>query len=285
MVTRTVLRPSFPGLAFSGAFVILYGYSEYAGAGLAQENVALLSMWGSAVWILFVLLFALGAGSAILQLKERAREASTFGATRGFSVLGEPFLHRRGHRVFLAAFSAYLLVFSWASSILVIRPGQDFTATYGVQVPSTQASVCCGPVGTVPSYTIFLMQGLGLLLIPANVLLALSVSLLAALSISVSISAFSTWRAASRGAGSAGLAGLVGFVASCPTCAGQVLLGAILGSGSSAFALAVAPWQLDLALASIGILLVTLWAQTRWIARSRRACVVRATPREASRIG
>lgn len=283
MLNRLFLIPSVPPLAFSAAFLVLFGYARYVGNGISQENAAALSTFGQVTWFLASLFFVVGAGGALLQLKARALTASSSGEIDALAILGEPFLHRRGRWGFIAVFGAYLLLFTWASSILVVRPGQDFTATYGVQVPSVETILCCGPVGTVPSYTVYLLQGVGLLLIPANVFLALSVSLLAALSISVSLAAFSTWHAASRGAGSAGLAGLLGFIASCPTCAGQVLLGAILGSGSTAFALAVAPWQLELGLASVGILLVTLRAQVRWIAKSRRSCLVRPIPGDALR--
>lgn len=269
---RLLLSRSIPPVAFANAFLVLNGYAAFAGNWASPEKANVLSTLGPVTWILALFSFAFGVGSLLQQLKGRAEEKAASGEVEGLAILGEPFLTRRGRRGFLAIFIAYFSLFSWASTILVVRPGEDFTAAYGVQVPSVQTAICCGPVGTVPTYTVYVMQGLGLLLIPANVLLALSVSWLAALSISVSLAAFSTWRATSRGAGGAGLAGVVGFVASCPSCAGQVLLGAILGTGSTAFALALAPWQLYLALASVGVLVATLWAQTRWIANSRRPC-------------
>ncbi len=283
MPKQWFLKSSFPGLAFSAAFLVLYGYAQYAGNGISPDKAAVLYAYGPVAWALAVAFFGAGVGSSVLQLQARARRASGSGGSGGIAVLGEPFLDRRGRRRFLALFGLYFLVFSWASSILVIRPGQDFTASYGVQVPSVETIICCGPVGTVPSYTVYAMQGLGLLLIPANVFLALSVSLLAALSLSVSLTSFATWRATSQGAGSAGIAGAIGFVASCPTCAGQVLLGALLGPGSTAVALALAPWQLEFALTAIGVLLLTLWAQIRWIAKSRRPCSVEAVPQATTR--
>lgn len=264
-------------------FLVLFGYARSAGNWIGAERVAELISFAHLTLALALLFFALAASSAFIQLTRLAR-AAAMGAREpsALTVLGEPFLSRRGRRVFAGVFAAYFLVFSWAASVLIVRPGQDFTATYGVPVPSVLASLCCGPVGTIPQYGVYLAQGLGLLITPTTLLLSLGVSLLAALSLTLSLDSFAGLGATSKGTRGAILAGATGFLASCPTCAGQVLLAAVLGSGSASVAAALTPWQLYLALASVGILLAALWAQGRWVARSRKSCSIESSRSSAA---
>lgn len=274
---RILLAKSLPAVAFVASFLVIYGYTQVSGKSLnAGEAPQLLSV-AHLSFALALLFFALGTISSFLLLMDSARRSASGSSTtavesRPWPILGEPFLNRRGRRKFEVIFLTYFLVFSWATGILVIRPGQDFTATYGVDVPSVQVFTCCGEVGSIPVYVVYLAQGVGLLLRPSYVLLVLGVSVLGALSLLISIETLRARRATYHGISGAGLAGAAGFVAACPTCAGQVLLGALVGPSSVALAAAISPWQLYLATASIVILLAVLLAQARWIAKARQAC-------------
>ncbi len=269
-----LLRPAFPPVAFAAVFLVLFGYARTAGNWLTVERFAELIPLGHLALALALLFFGLGASSAFIQLRRLARTTAMGAREPGaLTALGGPLLSRRGRRVFAGVFAIYFPIFSWATSVLIIRPGEDFTATYGVPVPSVLAIPCCGPVGAIPQYNVYVAQGLGLLITPTTLLLSLSVSLLAALSITLSLGSLAASRATSKGTRSAVLAGATGFLASCPTCAGQVLLAAIVGPGSAAVAAALSPWQLYLALTSLGVLLTALWAQGRWIAKARRVCL------------
>ncbi len=218
-------------------------------------------------------LFGLGAASSLIQLRRAARESSLGRAKAGvIAMIGEPLLRRSGLRTLAVSFALYYALLAWATGSLVVRPGQDFTAAYGVAVPSVQVFPCCGPPGSIPQYNVYLAQGLGLLILPTNLLLALSVSLLASLSVAVALATLSQRRLAAEGLGGAGLAGGVGILASCTTCAAQAILALFLGPGAIGLAVTLAPWQLYFVFASVGILLATLWAQGRWIARARNVC-------------
>lgn len=276
-VSRILWIKSFPPLAFVAAFVVVFGYAKVVGTSRIAGGTPQPLLAAHASFALSFLFFSLGMLSSFLLLIDAARRSSSqppLGGPRmrAWAILGEPLLDRRGRWKFAAILVLYFLVLSWATGIVVVRPNQDFTATYGVPVPSAQVFTCCGDVGSVPVYVLYVAQGLGLRLTPSYLFLALSASVLAALSLSISIETLKERRATYRGVGTASLAGSVGFVASCPTCAGQVLLGAIFGAGSTAFAAAIFPWQLYLGVATIGILVVALWAQTRWIAKARMAC-------------
>ncbi len=259
-------------------------YARVSGNWVGAERTSQLLPLSHLTLGLVLLLFGLGAGSAIAQLTRLAQGLGRSARAPILAILGEPLATRRGRYAFLGIFALYFTVFGWATGILIIRPGQDFTADYGVAVPSAQIFTCCGSPGTVPIYVVYAAQGVGLLVTPATLLFALVVSLLAGLSLSISLAAFAAWRSYYRGIGSAGLAGIVGFLAACPSCAVQVLLAAFAGPASSAIASALNPWQLYLAMISAGLMIATLWAQGRWI-RNSRACEPRPRLGAAMRHG
>lgn len=273
--------PSEPPMAFSAAALTIFAYARVAGSWItADRRVGLLSL-GHLAMALVLFFFAIGAAGSFLQLAVLARRSAGSQRAGSLAVIGTPLLHRRGRFRFLGVLLVYFVVFAWATGILVIRPGQDFTASYGVAVPSVVVLPCCGEPGSIPAYVIYVAQGFGILLTPANLLFALAVSLMASLSITISLEAASARRGTARGMAGAGTAGVTGFIAACPTCAGQVLLGGLVGSGSAAFAIALTPWQAFLTVGSIGILFLALHLQGRLIAKNRRICSI-PTRAEAS---
>ena len=158
--------------------------------------------------------------------------------------------------IFAAAALAYGFVFAAVSSTIVYQPGASFSATYGVQVPSILSVVCCGPVGQMPQFVIYLTQQFAILLIPVNVVLLFLVSWLVGLN--TSVAAFVYWNRPVTVGGRwiGGLGAIVGLFTACPTCAGFFLLTMLGLSGAVSLALTLASLQGLFILAGIPMLVV-----------------------------
>lgn len=274
MIRRVLSFPSVPPMAFSAATLTIFAYARFAGNGITVDRIPTMLVLGHLAMAMALSLFGIGVAGSLFQLAALARRSVSSPQPRSLEVIGTPLLHSQGRFRFLAVFLVYFVVFAWATGIFVIRPGQDFTASYGVAVPSVIVLSCCGEPGVIPAYVIYVAQGFGILLTPGNLLFALAVSVMASLSITISLEALSARRGSARGMAGPGAAGVTGFIAACPTCAGQVLLAGLVGSGASAFALALTPLQAYLSVGSIAILFLALHLQGRLIARNRRMCSI-----------
>lgn len=138
----------------------------------------------------------------------------------------------RYKRIMVAATLLYGLFFAVVSGTVVYRPMENFAQEYLIQAPSAVIAVCCGNTGLIPVLTVFLTNQLGLLVIPANILILAAVSALVGLNATLIVC-----ECHNRPRGASGLLGLgafTGLFTACPTCAGFFFSALVVGLGSSA---------------------------------------------------
>ena len=178
-------------------------------------------------------------------------------------------------RIFVLSALGYGLVFAAVSSTLVYQPGVTFSEAYGVQVPSILPVVCCGSIGQVPQFVIYITQQVAILLIPINVVLLFTVSWLVGLNASVAAFAYKNRPQTAGGQWIGSLGAIIGLFTACPTCAGFFLL-TILGlSGAISLALTLTSLQGLFILAGIPILVATpLLTSRRITSGDARVCLI-----------
>jgi hypothetical protein len=77
----------------------------------------------------------------------------------------------------------YFILLSFLSNTIIYRPFSSFSEIYQIQVPSWHIIGCCGLPGYYPVLSIYLTDHIGLLLIPINLILSSTLSLLIGINI------------------------------------------------------------------------------------------------------
>ncbi|MGA2790573.1 MAG: hypothetical protein ABSF00_07380 [Candidatus Bathyarchaeia archaeon] len=137
-------------------------------------------------------------------------------------------------RIMAAATLLYGLLFAVVTGIVVYRPMEDFAQEYFTQIPSAVLAVCCGSAGLVPVLTVFVTNHLGLLIIPANILILTAVSVLVGLNATLTVCEYHNRPRDASGRWLLGLGAITGLFTACPTCAGLFFSTIVVALGSSA---------------------------------------------------
>ena len=186
---------------------------------------------------------------------------------------------RRYRRYFVVSALLYGLFYSVITSMVVYQPTVDFVQAYGAQIPSVQVTPLQAAPLFTPVVTVYLVNHLGLLLIPLTAILLVVTSVLVGLNFALAGFAFdSRVKGAGRG-WAAGIGAVVGLFTGCPTCAGLFFANFLGGAGAATFATLLGYYQPAFILLSIPVLLVAPYLTSRGLARVfRDGCVV--VPRE-----
>jgi hypothetical protein len=145
------------------------------------------------------------------------------GSTSLVGVLSRVITTRRYSMVVLACSVLYAVFFSIVSGILVFQPAVVFSRDYGVAVPSVNVVTCCGSIGQVPQFVIYVTDHVGVLLVPMDIVIMFAISLLVGFNAGMSRVAYDNGKMVSR-KGWIGLLGAgFGLFTACPTCAGFFL--------------------------------------------------------------
>jgi len=137
-------------------------------------------------------------------------------------------------RIMIAATLLYGLFFAIVSGTVVYRPMENFAQEYLIQAPSAVIAVCCGSIGLIPVLTVFLTNQVGLLVIPANILILAAVSVLVGLNATLIVCEYHNRPRGASGRWLLGLGAFTGLFTACPTCAGLFFSALAVGLGSSA---------------------------------------------------
>jgi len=163
----------------------------------------------------------------------------------------------RSFRAFVLASLLYGVFFAFVSSFLIYQPFGRFSETYGVSVPSMQPVICCGPLGQMPQFVVYLTQQFAILIVPMNAILLIAVSWLVGLNVAIATYSYTNQSPSVRGKWFGGLGAIVGLFGVCPTCAGFFLL-TILGlAGAVTFALTLSSLQVVFLAVGLPLLLLT----------------------------
>lgn len=171
-------------------------------------------------------------------------------------IIGSALSERSLARAAVVASALYGLLYVFASSVLVIQPGVDFSSAYGVTTTGWTSLPCCGDVGTLPKLILYFSPvHIALQFVPLSLLLLFIVPPLVGLNLSIAL--FSVRRTVAKVTGRWMIAcgAAVGLFTACPTCAGFFLAESVGGIGATALAVALAPYQALFIAVSIPLLI------------------------------
>ena len=159
------------------------------------------------------------------------------GDPRMLRVVASIFEQERYRRVMSAAALIYGAVFAILSGMIVYSPFENFAGEYLVTIPSTIVAVCCGYAGFIPVLTVFLTNHVGLLLIPADIVILVVVSGLVGLNAALLVCQYDNRPRSRSGRWLLGVGAACGLFTACPTCAGLFLSAVVIGLGPSVLVL------------------------------------------------
>lgn len=274
--------PLRPFLASAGVLLVAAGMVYYSIElyGVVTPTPAEASRL-TAVADAFLVVFTLGIILVLVDLWRVFRIRSLASRVKGVAPLSPSWIlpyvlsQKRYRAVFAVSTVAYGLFYSVITSMVVYQPAVDFTQAYGAAIPSLVVT----PLNAAPLYTpvitVYLLDHLGLLLVPLTVVLALVISLLVGLNSSLAAFAFDS---RSRGASRSwvgGVGAVVGLFTGCPTCAGLFFANVLGGTGAVAFVSILGYYQPVFVLLSIPVLVATPYLISRSLSKVfREGCVV-----------
>ncbi len=190
-------------------------------------------------------------------LMRGARENGTKHSALTGIVISLALNNKRSFRAFVLASLLYGLFFAFVSSFLVFQPSGRFSETYGVSIPSMLPVICCGPIGQMPQFVVYLTQQFAILIVPVNTILLLVVSWLVGLNVAIATYSYTNQSPSARGKWFGGLGAIVGLLSVCPTCAGFLLLTMLGLAGAVTFALTLSSLQVVFLAVGLPLLLLT----------------------------
>ena len=214
-----------------------------------------------------ILLMFLGVSLGVFGLQRFLIASRTVTPTlpKTLVVIARMFDQRRYRRIMFAVILIYGVIFAFLSGIIVYSPLENFASEYLVRIPSVIVAVCCGGVGFVPVLTVFLTNHLGLLLIPADILILIIVSGLVGLNATMLVCQYDNRPRALSGRWLFGVGAACGLFTACPTCAGLFLSALVIGLGPSVLVL-LSGLQLFFVLGTVFALILGVVLSARVIA-------------------
>jgi hypothetical protein len=186
------------------------------------------------------------------------------------SIVAEVLSSRKHLIASLVISVVYAFFYATISSMLVYRPAEDLLKGYVGPIPCVLVTVCCGYPGFVPVFTVYLTEHMGLLIIPVNMLLLLSVSSLVGVNGALALCQLQT-RPKDAGASWIGrFAAITALFTSCPTCAGLFMGNMIGGVGATAVVTALAVYQPLFVAVTYPLLLANIYFITRGLRQTWR---------------
>jgi hypothetical protein len=243
----SLIKISFPGLV---AVTSLLFYQSILSIGpVDTRNIQLLN---ETAYIVLALLLTGVCLSLVGATRYFMRSSPKNIATRSPTtvvLLSLALNDKRSLQSFILASMLYGLFFAFVSGFLVYQPLGSFTQRYGVSVPSMLPVICCGPLGQVPQFVVYLTQQFAILIVPVNLILLLAVSWLVGLNVAVGTFSYKNRSNNARSHWFGGLGAIVGLFTACPTCAGFFFLTMLGLAGAVTFSLV----QSSLQIVSTGI--------------------------------
>ena len=254
-------------LGFASIGILFLIYARLGGAAITPDAVSAIERLGIAFYVM--LLVSLGAISYGIYQYHKQKILKNDGGV--MSIIALITWNRKSRKVFFVTFIAYGSFFALTSGILVYQPDVIFSKHYDVIVPSANITPCCGEVGYVPKFIVYITEHVGLQIIPINLILQIIVSYLVGLNTTIAVNAFSILK---KGSSVGSIAAIIGLFIACPTCAGTFLSLFVSVSGAIAFTLAITQLQTIFIAITIPLLIITPIMMARRIKNSGWSCKV-----------
>ena len=234
--------------------------------------------------VYMLVLFA-GVAVVAIDLWRIVRGRVTAVRQQGFALLSPAWLipyvlsKKKYRNYFVVSALLYGLFYAFVTSMIVYQPGVDFVQAYGATFPSAIITPCCGTPLFAPIVTVYVVNHLGLLIIPLTGLLLILISVLVGLNSALAVFAFNS-RVKGMGRGwLGGLGAVVGLFTGCPTCAGLFFANVLGGAGAVTLAAGLASYQPLFILVSLPVLALTPYLTSRSLTKVfREGCVIVEKP-------
>jgi len=141
------------------------------------------------------------------------------------------------NNIILTSSFFYFILLSFLSNTIIYRPYSSFSEIYQIQLPSWHIIGCCGLPGYYPVLSIYLTDHIGLLIIPINLILSSSLSLLIGINIFLMINKIQRTTIKNKtdkiqnciilrrkSSTILTLGALIGLFVECPVCAGSFFI-------------------------------------------------------------
>jgi hypothetical protein len=174
-------------------------------------------------------------------------------------------------KIMIISSIGYGIIFSFLSQIFVYKNDISFVEQ-GIMVPSVNIVPCCNIPGYVPMFTAYITEHFLILLIPINIILAVTVSALVGFNFALSFYTLKLTRISKNKTSvfqSIGLTG--GLFVGCPTCAGSIF-SALLGFGAGTTIAVLALFQTLFIAITIPALIITPLVMIHRIQRKYSGC-------------
>jgi hypothetical protein len=229
---------------------VLYSYT------VKTQNIELLEEIAYAVLALIVTGLCLSlVGITRYFIRTSAMKDST-NLRSTLVVLSLALKDKRSFHAFILSSLLYGVFFAFVAGFLVYQPLGRFSETYGVRIPSTLPVICCGPLGQMPQFVIYLSEQLAILIVPMNLILVVAVSWLVGLNVAIARYSYKNRSSNARSKWFGGLGAFLGIFTACPTCAGYFFLTMLGLAGAVTFALTLS--SLQILFLTLGLLMLLL---------------------------
>jgi len=230
-------------------FSIIFSLSMYSLLSSNQslpDTPKLYNLATAVIFLIVVSLIAIGYGSYLILRSESLRPEPK---KSYLGYISKILTNKTYWRIFVVSSIVYGIFFGFLSQILIFHDDVS-----GDTAPSLFVTLCCNYPGYVPMVTIELTELFSILVIPLNLILAISVSVLVGFNFALNMSLLRMFRNQSQIVSTFGV--FSGLFIGCPTCAGS-LFTALVGFSTSALVSALAPFQSLFIAISIPILVGT----------------------------
>ena len=235
------LRDSGFRMAVIGLFSLILAFIIYSRLTTPSEQTTMIipelkNLAYAILAITFASLASIGYG--IYRILKAQQQLVNKGSTLYY--IAKVFSDNKYLKIMVISSIGYGIIFGFLSQIFIYNNNISFMEQ-GILVPSVNIVPCCNIPGYVPTFTAYLTDHFLVLLIPINIILAITVSALVGFNFALSVYTLKLTRMSKNKVSfmqSIGLTG--GLFVGCPTCAGSIfstLLGFSAGTTIAALAL------------------------------------------------
>lgn len=231
------------GLVLTFGVLALYFLYSWSFTILTNEVLHVLKIFSYLTFILMLLGIVVSISGFWQILKAGRKGINQYVQPPLVSVLAAILGERKYVAVMVLVSTGYGFIFAMISSVIIYRPSENFAVEYFAAIPSVVPVVCCDRFGFIPVFSVYLTEHLGLLIIPANLLILIAVSSLVGLNVVLAAHAVAHRPKHLHAQWLGGLGAIVGLFTGCPTCAGLFLANMIQQTGGIAIASGLATYQ------------------------------------------
>ncbi|MGA7691134.1 MAG: hypothetical protein WCA61_02380 [Nitrososphaeraceae archaeon] len=272
-IERMNMRNSGFRIVFIGLFSLILAFIIYSRLTSPSEQTTVIipelrNLAYAILAITFASLISIAYGISRILKAERHGEANP-GSTIYY--IATVFSDNKYLKIMIISSIGYGIIFGFLSQIFVYKNNISFI-DQGIMIPSVNIVPCCNIPGYVPMFTAYITDHFLVLLIPINIILAVTVSALVGFNFALSFYILKLTRISKNKISifqSIGLTG--GLFVGCPTCAGSIF-SALLGFGAGTTIAVLALFQTLFIAITIPVLIITPLFMIHKIQRKYSGC-------------